>query len=275
MGLPLGPRLHPARRRSGAAGWRARAGGGRRGGDHAGRAARPCGAGAAGRRGGGPARRGAADSRRRAAAGSLALEELGSHANPQAVHDDRRRLRAADPCRSGEGRPAARHGRGGPRPPRGHRRGVNVPLVNWLWWSRRPSARIARGLLLPFAFLYRAVMVARAAACRRGWLRQHRLPLPAVAVGKLAGGAQMLVLDDAYQRLDVARDVDVALVSAENASAVAWPLPAGPWREDWGALARADVIVVTRRRGAPDDAPRLATRPPGAGAPAAGGGGES
>ena len=196
-------------------------------------------------------------------------------------------------------------------------------VVNWLWWSRRPSARIARGLLLPAALLYRAVMVARAAAYRRGWFRQRRLPLPAVAIGNLAvggagktpfaawvaafyvrhglkpgillrgyggdehrvherlvpgaivvpdpdrvagaeraraAGAQVLVLDDAYQRLDVARDVNVALVGTETARAVHWPLPAGPWREDWGALARADMIVVTRRRAAPAEARRLATR---------------
>jgi tetraacyldisaccharide 4'-kinase len=75
-----------------------------------------------------------------------------------------------------------------------------------------------------------------------------------------AAGAQVLVLDDAYQRLDVARDLNVALMSAEHAYAVPWPLPAGPWREGWGALARADLIVVTRRRAAPEEAHRLAAR---------------
>jgi len=196
-------------------------------------------------------------------------------------------------------------------------------MANWLWSSRRPSARIARGLLLPFAFLYRAVMVARAAAYKRGWLAERRLPLPTVAVGNLAvggagktpfaawaaafyarhglkpgillrgyggdehrvherlvpgaivvpdpdrvagaeraraAGAEILVLDDAYQRLDVARDLNVALVGTETARAVAWPFPAGPWREDWAALGRADVIVVTRRRAAPAEARRLAAR---------------
>ena len=47
----------------------------------------------------------------------------------------------------------------------------------------------------------------------------------------MARGAQVLVLDDAYQRLDVRRDLNVAVVSAETARAVRWPLPAGPWRE--------------------------------------------
>ena len=74
----------------------------------------------------------------------------------------------------------------------------------------------------------------------------------------MAAGAGIVVLDDAYQRLDVARDLNVAVVNAEGARAVCWPLPAGPWREGWGALERADVIVVTRRRTTRDDALRLA-----------------
>jgi tetraacyldisaccharide 4'-kinase len=77
-----------------------------------------------------------------------------------------------------------------------------------------------------------------------------------------AQGAQILVLDDAYQRLNVARDVNVAVVSTESAPPrhVAWPLPAGPWREDWSALRRAGVIVVTRRRAAIAEARALAGR---------------
>jgi len=75
-----------------------------------------------------------------------------------------------------------------------------------------------------------------------------------------AAGAQILVLDDAYQRLDVARDLNVALLNTETARAAPWPLPAGPWREGWGALRRADLIVVTRRRAPAYEARRLAQR---------------
>jgi tetraacyldisaccharide 4'-kinase len=64
----------------------------------------------------------------------------------------------------------------------------------------------------------------------------------------LAKGAQVLVLDDAYQRLDVRRDLNIAVVSAETTRAVRWPLPAGPWRESLKALDRADAVVVTRKR---------------------------
>jgi len=77
-----------------------------------------------------------------------------------------------------------------------------------------------------------------------------------------AKGARVLVLDDAYQRLNVGRDVNVAVVSTESSPPrhVAWPLPAGPWREDWSALGRADVIVVTRRRAAVAESRALAGR---------------
>ncbi|HEX6432674.1 MAG TPA: tetraacyldisaccharide 4'-kinase [Gemmatimonadales bacterium] len=74
----------------------------------------------------------------------------------------------------------------------------------------------------------------------------------------LARGAQVLVLDDAYQRLDVHRDLNVAVVSAETTRAVRWSLPAGPWREGWGALERADAAVVTRKRATLEAALKLA-----------------
>jgi len=64
----------------------------------------------------------------------------------------------------------------------------------------------------------------------------------------LAQGAQVLVLDDAFQRLDVERDLNIAVVSAETTRAVRWSLPAGPWREGLHALARADAVIVTRKR---------------------------
>jgi len=74
----------------------------------------------------------------------------------------------------------------------------------------------------------------------------------------LARGAQILILDDAFQRLDVRRDLNVVVVSAETTRAVRWSLPAGPWREGMGALGRADLVVVTRKRASRDAAETLA-----------------
>ena len=97
----------------------------------------------------------------------------------------------------------------------------------------------------------------------------HRHDVPEAVVvanpDRLAGaaraaaeGADVLVLDDAFQRLDVLRDLNVLVVSAETTLAVRWPLPAGPWREGWGAIERADFVVVTRKRATAEAAAALA-----------------
>src|SRR5947208_11218173 len=69
-----------------------------------------------------------------------------------------------------------------------------------------------------------------------------------------------MLYEDTFHLLGVARYLNVAVVSAESAPASPWPLPAGPWREGWDALGRADVIVVTRKHAAPDSAAALARR---------------
>ncbi len=76
----------------------------------------------------------------------------------------------------------------------------------------------------------------------------------------IAAGADVLVLDDAYQRLDVARDLNICLVSAESSLAAPWLVPAGPWREGWRALDRAGALVVTRKRAGRETAALLAER---------------
>jgi tetraacyldisaccharide 4'-kinase len=98
-------------------------------------------------------------------------------------------------------------------------------------------------------------------------VHQHDVPEAVVvanpdrAVGAaeaMAAGAEVLVLDDAYQRLDVRRDLNIAVMSAETTRAVRWSLPAGPWREGWGALEPADACIVTRKRATADAAAKLA-----------------
>jgi tetraacyldisaccharide 4'-kinase len=75
-----------------------------------------------------------------------------------------------------------------------------------------------------------------------------------------AEGAAVLVLDDAFQLLGVARDLNVLVASTEQYRRVPWLLPAGPWREAFAALARADLIVVTRKRTPAAEALALADR---------------
>jgi tetraacyldisaccharide 4'-kinase len=59
-------------------------------------------------------------------------------------------------------------------------------------------------------------------------------------------GAQLLLLDDAFQHLAVHRDVDIVLLDAKRPFGNGRLLPAGLLRETPSALQRADLIVMTR-----------------------------
>ena len=54
------------------------------------------------------------------------------------------------------------------------------------------------------------------------------------------------VLDDGFQYLALARDLDVVLLDVTREYFRASLLPAGPWREPLAALARAQAVVLTR-----------------------------
>ena len=82
----------------------------------------------------------------------------------------------------------------------------------------------------------------------------------ASARGAIAQGARVIILDDAYQRIDVKRDLNILLLSADAAKAVPWNLPAGPWRESWRAIRRADLIIVTRKRAPTEIAENLVAK---------------
>ena len=63
-----------------------------------------------------------------------------------------------------------------------------------------------------------------------------------------AEGADVVVLDAAFQHRRIVRDLDIGVVDAERWSRSPRLLPRGPYREPPGALERADLILVTRRR---------------------------
>lgn len=58
-------------------------------------------------------------------------------------------------------------------------------------------------------------------------------------------GADILILDDAYQHRQLARDIDIVLVNAGRPLGNGFPLPAGPLREPPSSLKRADFIIRT------------------------------
>jgi len=66
-----------------------------------------------------------------------------------------------------------------------------------------------------------------------------------------ARGVKWFVLDDGFQHLQLARDADIVLIDAANPFGGGHLLPAGRLREPRSALARADLIVITRSDRAP------------------------
>jgi tetraacyldisaccharide 4'-kinase len=66
-----------------------------------------------------------------------------------------------------------------------------------------------------------------------------------------ARGVEWFVLDDGFQHLQLARDVDIVLIDATNPFGGGRLLPAGRLREPRSALVRADIVVITRSSHAP------------------------
>jgi tetraacyldisaccharide 4'-kinase len=60
-------------------------------------------------------------------------------------------------------------------------------------------------------------------------------------------GADVVVLDDAFQHRRARREADIVLLSADDWVTSRRLLPAGPWRESLSALRRASLVVITRK----------------------------
>jgi tetraacyldisaccharide 4'-kinase len=73
-----------------------------------------------------------------------------------------------------------------------------------------------------------------------------------------AAGASVILLDDAFQHRRLHRNLDVVLIAAERFNRTTRVLPCGPWREPRSALARADLLVVTRKTASPTEAAHVA-----------------
>jgi tetraacyldisaccharide 4'-kinase len=73
-----------------------------------------------------------------------------------------------------------------------------------------------------------------------------------VAVAEKELGAEVIVLDDGFQHLGVARDLDLVLLDARFPLGNGRVLPAGILREFPSALARADLFLLTRSVAASD-----------------------
>jgi tetraacyldisaccharide 4'-kinase len=65
-------------------------------------------------------------------------------------------------------------------------------------------------------------------------------------------GADVAVLDDAFQHRRARRDADVVLLSADAWGTPGRLLPAGPWREPLSSLRRASLVIVTYKAASQD-----------------------
>lgn len=62
----------------------------------------------------------------------------------------------------------------------------------------------------------------------------------------------IFLLDDAFQHLSLARDVDILMLDGSRRVQNEWLLPAGSLREPISACRRADILVVTRKTERPN-----------------------
>jgi tetraacyldisaccharide 4'-kinase len=65
-------------------------------------------------------------------------------------------------------------------------------------------------------------------------------------------GAEWFILDDGFQHLELERDVDIVLIDSTDPFGGGAILPAGRLREPKSALARADIVVITRTSHVPE-----------------------
>lgn len=67
---------------------------------------------------------------------------------------------------------------------------------------------------------------------------------PAAMQAAVKAGAKLLLLDDAFQRHDVQRDVNILAINGQMGLGNGLPMPAGPLREFAGGTARATHVAV-------------------------------
>lgn len=138
-------------------------------------------------------------------------------------------------------------------------RGLTVGIVSRGWGraaTSAPATLVSDGERLlagPDEAGDEAVMMAKSfggpiAVARR---RIHGIEL----LEQRPGALDAVVLDDAFQHVRLARDVDLLLISTERGVGNGWLLPAGPMREPISAARRADAVILIGAAGGGDSVP--------------------
>ena len=127
-------------------------------------------------------------------------------------------------------------------------RGLRVAIVS-RGWGRAPSAE--RAILVsdgerlfagPDQAGDEAVMMAKSFA---GPIAVARRRIDGIElIEQRLGPLDAVVLDDAFQHVRLARDIDLLLMNAERGMGNGWLLPAGPMREPLSAARRADAVIT-------------------------------
>jgi tetraacyldisaccharide 4'-kinase len=114
----------------------------------------------------------------------------------------------------------------------------------------RPWAAVSEGaeiLLDPREAGDEPILLARALPGVPVLVGRDRAELARQAVGRY--GAEVLILDDGFQHLRLARDLDILTIDARNPFGNGYCLPRGLLREPPSALSAGGMLILTRARG--------------------------
>ena len=126
-------------------------------------------------------------------------------------------------------------------------RGLSVGIVSRGYnraRSKEPAVLVAEGGVLKISPDEAGDEPAMMAKRFSGPIAVARRRIDAIEMLASRGPLDAVILDDAFQHMRLARDVDLVLVGNERGFGNGWMLPAGPLREPVSAVRRADAVVL-------------------------------
>jgi tetraacyldisaccharide 4'-kinase len=121
-----------------------------------------------------------------------------------------------------------------------------TPLVAWLAKyisSKKNCAILTRGYKATRESVDEPALLAQSAGNTPVFINPNRI---AGAADAIRNGAEVLILDDAFQHRRLARDLDIVTIDATCPFGYGKVLPAGLLREPLSSLKRADAVIITR-----------------------------
>jgi tetraacyldisaccharide 4'-kinase len=121
-----------------------------------------------------------------------------------------------------------------------------TPLVAWLAKyisSKKNCAILTRGYKADRDSVDEPALLAQSAGNTPVFINANRI---AGAADAIKNGAEVLILDDAFQHRKLARDLDIVTIDATCPFGYGKVLPAGLLREPLSNLKRVDAVIITR-----------------------------